>query len=706
MSSRMHRFTTLVAVIAVVASFSIPVTPSARALSQASVVVVPPVTSVFGQYDISFVLTSALTAGSGSIELVFPQGSVLPCGCGGVGWTASDFTVNGIIPTSSPAGEADLNRVTVTTPVNLAAGQSVAIRIKSTAMIKNPYKAGTYRMTVKASSEAAAVESLPFTVSDSTVMDVRVVGVPTYAGSQSALSIEFRTGVHGALTGRESSISIEFPGGFSIPGSLPRGSVAINGVVPDTAGQWQGRMLTIDTPVDISAGSPIRVDIAEKARIGLPSVPGRYQVSVSTSSETTAVLSAYLDVTPPPDVRASIVVMPSELPDGSGGYYVRPVTCVVMASSNTGNAATIHYRTDGGGWQTSTGTPVAQTFGNGPHSIEYWADDGVSRDPSDPLKTYSRSFLIDTTAPQLLILKPESTTVSVYNSVFSIEGTVAGISDGVTLAVNRVPVSIAADGRFAYPIQLTEGVNTVDIEAKDPAGNVASQTLTFTLSTVVPKLIVTAPVSWQKVTGGSVTVTGTINVDAVVTVNGNLVAVSETGAFTYDLDIGTVGEPLVVVAVVATAKDSGYSTQKTVMVTRAPVEPPKPDTVLSLSIGTPMAIVNGKAVLLDAAPFIDKVTGRTLVPLRFISEELGGVVTWEPLTRAVTIAFGEHFVQLGVGNQTALKDGQSITIEQPPVIIPPGRTMVPLRFIAEAMGATVDWNGVTRTILVTLAAQQ
>ena len=222
----------------------------------------------------------------------------------------------------------------------------------------------------------------------------------------------------------------------------------------------------------------------------------------------------------------------------------------------------------------------------------------------------------------------------------------------------------------------------------------------------MPTLVITSPVNWQEVQGGTVTVSGTINLDATVTVNGNVAPVSATGVFTYDLDIGTVGEKLAVVTVVATAKGSGFSTQKVVMVTRAPVTPPKPDLVLGLTIGESTAVVNGKTVLLDAAPYIDKVTGRTLVPLRFISEQLGAVVAWEPLTRAVTLTFGDHVVQLGVGILTALRDGQTIAIEQPPVIVPPGRTMVPLRFIAEAMGAQVDWNSVTRTIAVTLPAEQ
>jgi hypothetical protein len=377
-----------------------------------------------------------------------------------------------------------------------------------------------------------------------------------------------------------------------------------------------------------------------------------------------------------------------------------------MASSNTGNLATIHYRTDGGAWQISIGVPVTLTFGDGSHAIEYWVYDGVSRDPSDASKTYSRSFLIDTAAPQLQIAKPESPVTSVHSSNYAIEGTIAGSSNGVLVTVNHVPVVVDTNGRFNYLIQLIEGANVVDVEAKDSAGNVALQTLTITLSTAVPKLVIVSPVNWQEVKGGTVTVAGSINLDAIVTVNGSDVPVSDAGAFAYDLDIGTVGEKLVVVTIVAMAKGSGFSTQKVVMVTRAPVAPPKPDLVLGLTIGVSTADVNGKAVLLDAAPYIDKATGRTLVPLRFISEQLGGVVAWEPFTQAITLTFGDHVVQLGVGNQTAFRDGQTITIEQPPVIVPPGRTMVPLRFIAEAMGAKVDWNGVTRTIAVTLAAQQ
>lgn len=693
----------LIAVLAAV--LVVPGTRRAGAVSAANVVVTPPVTSVFGQYDIEFTTSSALGANSGTIQLVFPLGSVLPCGCGGVGWNASDFTINGYVPAVSPTGEAEQNRVTLTTPVGIAAKETVRIRVRQSAMIKNPFRAGSYRMAIHTSSEATPVDSLPYVISDSTVSGVQVAVVPAYAGNATSLAIDFKTGVHGALTAHEGNIIVGFPDAFNVPSSLPRSSVAINGVIPAAAGQWQGHTLTIPVPLDVKAESTVRVDISDRAGITLPLAEGKYQVTISTTSETTPVSSVPIEVAPSPQVRASIVVMPGDLPDGGGGYYMHSVTCVVMASSNTGSTATIHYRTDGGTWQFSMGAPVMLVLNDGTHTVEYWVDDGLSRDPADTAAVYSRTFLIDSTAPQVVLSKPDAVTTTVRTSTFAVEGHVVGLGEGGTVAVNDVPVIADAQGRFSYQVQLAEGANTVEVRATDAAGNTGSAIATVLLVTEVPKITIVSPANWQEIKGGKVTVTGSVNVASVVTANGQPATVLDDGSFTCDLDIGVTGERLVVITVVATAKTSGLASQKVVMVTRAAEIPPKPDTVLKLTIGTSAAIVNGTLTALDCAPFIDKSTNRTLVPFRFIGEALGGVVGWEPTTQAITISLAGHTVQLAIGQTTAVRDGQAIAIEQAPVIVPPGRTMVPLRFVAEALGAEVAWDGTSHTATVTYHQQ-
>ena len=112
--------------------------------------------------------------------------------------------------------------------------------------------------------------------------------------------------------------------------------------------------------------------------------------------------------------------------------------------------------------------------------------------------------------------------------------------------------------------------------------------------------------------------------------------------------------------------------------------------------------VNGKTLTFDSAPIVQQ--GRTLVPLRAIFEALGATVDWQPAAKTVTATKNDTVIQLIVGGQ-AYKNGQEVTLDVPAKIIN-GRTLVPLRFVSEALGATVDWNNGTIAITAAASAYQ
>lgn len=122
---------------------------------------------------------------------------------------------------------------------------------------------------------------------------------------------------------------------------------------------------------------------------------------------------------------------------------------------------------------------------------------------------------------------------------------------------------------------------------------------------------------------------------------------------------------------------------------------------VALTIGSPMANLNSLAVTLDAPAFVDPQSNRTLVPLRFIGEALGAKVEWLSATRQVRIKDGDKEVFLTIDSQLALLNGQSTRIDCAPVIAPLGRTFLPLRFIAEALGAEVAYDDATKGITIT-----
>ena len=124
----------------------------------------------------------------------------------------------------------------------------------------------------------------------------------------------------------------------------------------------------------------------------------------------------------------------------------------------------------------------------------------------------------------------------------------------------------------------------------------------------------------------------------------------------------------------------------------------KGGTELKLTIGQKVGYVNGDAKTLDAAPMIKN--GRTMLPVRFVAENLGGTVGWDGATSSVTIKGDGIDIAIKVGATTAQINGKTVTLDAP-AFIESSRTYLPVRVVAEAMGATVAWDGATSTATLT-----
>jgi hypothetical protein len=91
------------------------------------------------------------------------------------------------------------------------------------------------------------------------------------------------------------------------------------------------------------------------------------------------------------------------------------------------------------------------------------------------------------------------------------------------------------------------------------------------------------------------------------------------------------------------------------------------------------------------------VKGTTLVPLRTLFEAMGASVNWDSSTRTVTATKSDTTVRLSIGKSIAYKNKDEMKLDVPGTIIH-GTTMVPTRFIAESFGSKVNWDAVTRTV--------
>ena len=107
--------------------------------------------------------------------------------------------------------------------------------------------------------------------------------------------------------------------------------------------------------------------------------------------------------------------------------------------------------------------------------------------------------------------------------------------------------------------------------------------------------------------------------------------------------------------------------------------------------------VDGKKQSYEQSPVLE--SGRTLVPLRGIFESLDASVTWDQKEKKILATKGNRKIELTINHKKAIVNGVSYDLDTPPKLIN-NHTMVPLRFVSEALGSDIDWNEQTKTIAI------
>lgn len=98
------------------------------------------------------------------------------------------------------------------------------------------------------------------------------------------------------------------------------------------------------------------------------------------------------------------------------------------------------------------------------------------------------------------------------------------------------------------------------------------------------------------------------------------------------------------------------------------------------------------------------IEGRTLVPLRVIFEAMGATVDWNSETRTVTAVNDDTTIKMTVDSEKMYVGSEEITLDVPAMIID-DRTLVPARAVAEGFGAEVEWDGDNRIVTITSAQE-
>ena len=98
---------------------------------------------------------------------------------------------------------------------------------------------------------------------------------------------------------------------------------------------------------------------------------------------------------------------------------------------------------------------------------------------------------------------------------------------------------------------------------------------------------------------------------------------------------------------------------------------------------------------MDAAPYISE--GRTLIPVLYLANALGAQTLWDANTQEVTITKDDIDIKLAISSNTLTVNGKTSQMDAAPVIRN-GRTYLPVRYLAEALGYDISWDAATQTI--------
>lgn len=257
-------------------------------ISQPTVTVTPDIAWSDAKYTIGFSTSSvgALVGGVDTITVVFPKGTDIPSRISTSYIKVNNYAVN--VGSVTRSG----NSITFTVPskLNISASRSVTVVIEQAAGIKNPGP-GTYTLSTYTSADPGAVDSRKYTIEGGTVSDITVSVQPPVIGGEAEYEISFKTSGGGSLEGDTDTVTITFPRGTSVPDSISRSDISVNGkTLSSRSISISGRKVTFRIPSDVSVAGNRKVTVifAESAGIVNPDSTGEYRLEVATSKDTTA----------------------------------------------------------------------------------------------------------------------------------------------------------------------------------------------------------------------------------------------------------------------------------------------------------------------------------------------------------------------------------------------------------------------------------
>jgi hypothetical protein len=277
--------------------------PPATPVVVGNVTVTPTTASQTAAYSIPLTLgaTGALTAGSSTITVVWPNGTTVPAAIANTAVTVNG--VNAISVTTAPAARQAI----VQAPANLAGGTTVTLAFAAAAGIVNPATIANYTLTVQTSSQPIDAISPAYAITSGIVTPVTVGAVavsPDTVNLNASYAIPLTLGATGALTAGLSTITITWPHDTMIPAAMANAAVTVNGVnASAVTTNAATRQAIVTVPSNIAGGANVNLIFLKTAGIKTPTTAGDYTLQAQTSAQPVNVSSPAHNikaVAPPP----------------------------------------------------------------------------------------------------------------------------------------------------------------------------------------------------------------------------------------------------------------------------------------------------------------------------------------------------------------------------------------------------------------------
>ncbi len=244
---------------------------------------------------------------------------------------------------------------------------------------------------------------------------------------------------------------------------------------------------------------------------------------------------------------------------------------------------------------------------------------------------------------------------------------------------NDNEIKVDENGKFFVDVSLKEGVNELKFSAIDKCGNSKDYFLKIILDLTPPEINIDSP-NVYKTVENNIILNCEIKEKVNIYINNINYGLFNEGIFEIELPLNN-GINKLNIEVIDLAKNRTLLLRTIYKVERKIVE---------LFIGSKKIYINGEEKEIDISPFI--LNGRTYVPIRFITEALGGNIFYDEKEKSISFTIYDKSVLMWVDKKNYFINYKEYFMDSPPIIVKPGRVMVPVRFIAESVDSKVLWD--------------